>query len=36
MGYNPLRRYRGGKVVDLTILIAIPLILFALAYWAMR
>lgn len=36
MGYNPLRRYRGGKVVDVAILIAIPVILAVLAWWAMR
>ena len=36
MGYNPLRRYRGGKALDLAILVAIPLILAALAFWAMR
>lgn len=36
MGYNPLRRYRGGKVVDIAILVAIPVILAALALWAMK
>lgn len=36
MGYNPLRRYRGGRVVDLAILVAIPVILLVLAFWATR
>jgi hypothetical protein len=36
MGYNPLRRYRGGRALDIAILVAIPVIIIALAFWAMR
>lgn len=36
MGFNPLRRYRGGKTLDIVILIAIPATLLLLAFWATR
>lgn len=34
MGYNPLRRYRGTKVVDITLLLAVTGIVVALVIWA--
>lgn len=33
MGFNALRRYRGGRAVDLAILIVVPLIVLALVLW---
>lgn len=36
MGYNPLRRYRGTKVLDLTLLLATAFVILALVVWASR
>lgn len=36
MGFNPLRRYRGAKAVDVTILIVGFLVLAGLIAWAVR
>lgn len=36
MGYNPLRKYRGGKVVDLSILLGVMGVIAALVVWATR
>jgi hypothetical protein len=36
MGFNPLRRYRGTKTVDITILIVGFLVLAGLIAWAIR
>jgi hypothetical protein len=36
VGYNPLRRYRGGKAVDLTIMVSSLLVIVALLIWAIR
>lgn len=36
MGYNPLRRYRGTKVVDITLLVTATLLILALVVWASR
>lgn len=36
MGYNPLRRYRGAKAADLTILIATIVVIALLIFWASR
>jgi hypothetical protein len=36
MGYNPLRRYRGGRFADLAILIGTALVIVALVVWASR
>jgi hypothetical protein len=36
MGYSPLRRYRGDKIVDLSILIGTMVLLAALVVWATR
>lgn len=35
MGFNPLRRYRGGKTIDLIVLFAFPIVVIALLFWAM-
>lgn len=34
MGYNPLRRYRGTRVLDITLLVAVTAIIVALVVWA--
>lgn len=36
MGYNPLRRYRGTRIVDVTLLVVFTLTLAVLVVWAMR
>lgn len=36
MGYNPLRRYRGGKVADLAILVVTLVVVGLLVTWAAR
>jgi hypothetical protein len=36
MGYNPLRRYRGTKVLDITLLVATASLILALVIWATR
>ena len=36
MGYNPLRKYRGGKLLDVTILVVVTLLIVSLVYWASR
>lgn len=36
MGYNPLRRYRGTKVVDLSIMIGTAVAIALLVFWATR
>lgn len=35
MGYNPLRKYRGAKVVDVSILVVTLAGLAALVWWAL-
>lgn len=34
MGYNPLRRYRGGKAVDITMLVLFTALVIGLVIWA--
>jgi len=36
MGYNPLRKYRGAKKTDITILIATVVVVALLVIWATR
>lgn len=36
MGYNPLRRYRGGKAADITIFLVTMAIVALLVIWATR
>lgn len=36
MGYNPLRRYRGQKALDVAILVATLAVIAALVVWATR
>ncbi len=36
MGFNALRRYRGQKIVDVVLLIAMSLVILALVLWAVR
>jgi hypothetical protein len=36
MGYNPLRRYRGTKVLDITLLLSTAAVIIALVIWASR
>lgn len=36
MGYNPLRRYRGGKAADLTIFVVTMIVVALLVVWATR
>jgi hypothetical protein len=36
MGYNPLRKYRGTRVVDISILVGMTALVLALVYWATR
>jgi hypothetical protein len=36
MGYNPLRKYRGTRAVDISILVGMTAVILALVYWAVR
>lgn len=36
MGYNPLRKYRGSKAVEVGILVAFTTLIAALVVWATR
>ena len=36
MGYNPLRKYRGGKTVDIAIFAVTMIVVTLLVVWAMR
>ena len=36
MGYNPLRKYRGAKGADITILVATFVVVALLVFWATR
>jgi hypothetical protein len=36
MGYNPLRRYRGTKVLDITLLVSTAAVIVLLVIWASR
>jgi len=36
MGYNPLRKYRGAKRADITILVATIVVIALLVVWATR
>jgi hypothetical protein len=36
MGYNPLRKYRGSKAGDITILVVTMVVLALLIIWATR
>ena len=36
MGYNPLRKYRGGKTVDIAIFAVTMIVVALLVVWAMR
>lgn len=36
MGYNPLRKYRGTKAVDITIMFATMVVIVLLVVWATR
>jgi hypothetical protein len=36
MGYNPLRKYRGTKVLDITLLVSTAVVILALVIWASR
>jgi len=36
MGFNPLRRYRGGKTLDIAIMVSSFIVLVALVIWATR
>jgi hypothetical protein len=36
MGYNPLRRYRGTKVLDITLLVSTAAVILILVIWASR
>jgi hypothetical protein len=36
VGYNPLRRYRGSKVLDITLLVTATALIGALVVWASR
>jgi hypothetical protein len=36
VGYNPLRRYRGTKIVDITLLVSATVLILALVVWASR
>jgi len=36
MGYNPLRKYRGTKVLDISLLLGTMAVIAALVLWAMR
>jgi hypothetical protein len=36
MGYNPLRRYRGGKATDVALMIGTLMVIALLVVWASR
>ena len=36
MGYNPLRKYRGGKAADITIFAVTMIVVALLIVWATR
>ncbi len=36
MGYNPLRKYRGGRAAEIVILAVFTLVIIALIAWAVR
>jgi hypothetical protein len=36
VGYNPLRKYRGTRAVDISILVGMSSIILALVIWATR
>jgi hypothetical protein len=36
MGYNPLRKYRGGKTTDITIFAVTMIVVVVLVIWATR
>jgi hypothetical protein len=36
VGYNPLRKYRGTKAADITILVATMIVVALLIVWATR
>jgi hypothetical protein len=36
MGYNPLRKYRGAKAADITILVVTMVLIALLIIWATR
>jgi hypothetical protein len=36
MGYNPLRKYRGAKTADITILVVTIVVVGLLVLWATR
>lgn len=36
MGYNPLRKYRGGKTADVTLLLVVTGVVLLLVFWAVR
>lgn len=36
MGYNPLRKYRGSKAVDITVMLVSFAVIVALVVWATR
>jgi hypothetical protein len=36
VGYNPLRKYRGAKAADITILIVTMVVIALLVIWATR
>jgi len=36
MGFNALRRYRGGKALDIALLVAMTAIVIGLVVWASR
>jgi hypothetical protein len=36
VGYNPLRRYRGGKAADITIFVITMTVVALLVIWATR
>jgi hypothetical protein len=36
VGYNPLRKYRGAKTADLTILVVTIVVVALLVVWATR
>lgn len=36
MGYNPLRKYRGGKNADIAIFAVTMIVVALLVIWAMR
>jgi hypothetical protein len=36
VGYNPLRKYRGSKVVDITLMVSTFVLVALLVVWATR